>query len=138
MANIQDNQEPSENLPASENPPIEDGGKGQPEEGDKVLKLLHKMEVDIDTLKGNTTSQKNLDALDRMEKSLDRVSNVISDFMAGTWDKLSGGKDAPVEEQRPDPTPTTPDIEVPNAITYKYVRKLGGRVVKRQVKEGSK
>lgn len=91
------------------------------------------MEKDIETLKGNTKSEANIEVLDKMEKSLDKVNNTISDFMAHTWDTLT-----PRTEEHHDPTPVTPEVTVPSAIKYTYVRKPGGRIVKRQLKEGAK
>lgn len=79
---------------------------------------------DIEEVKANTTSDRNINTLDKVERALDKFSGLIESF------SFTPHKEEEVK-------PETPEIEMPQAMKFVYVRKRGGRVVKRQVKESS-
>jgi hypothetical protein len=84
------------------------------------------MAKDIEEVKLNTTSEKNIKTLDKVEKAIDTLSGLLEGF------SFVRGKEP---EERP-AAPETPMVTMPDAIKYEHIRKRGGRVVKRQVKEG--
>jgi hypothetical protein len=87
-------------------------------------KLLQKMQKDIEEVKGNSTSEKNISTLDKVEKGIDKLTGFLETFSLPSRS----------EEKKEDPViPESPEIEMPDMPQFEYIRRRGGRVVKRQV-----
>lgn len=85
---------------------------------------------DIEAVKDNTSSEKNVSTLNKVENTLERLSGMLESFSLTPHKQEEGKKEE-------NPEPESPDINLENMATFTYVRKRGGRVVKRQVKEGA-
>lgn len=73
----------------------------------------------------NTTSEKNVKTLEKIEGAIDKLSGLLESF------SIVRG-----EKKEDTPEPESPTITMPTAIKYVKIRKRGGRVVTRKVQDG--
>lgn len=82
---------------------------------------------DIEEVKGNTSSDKNVSTLNKVEGAIERLQGLLESF------SLTPHQEQKKEENH---VPESPDINLENMARFVHVRKRGGRIVRRKVKEG--
>ena len=85
-----------------------------------------------------TSSYVTHDEFNAQQQLVEDISGTLLDIQE-TVKKLvpvpSKEGETPVTPEQKDTTPVSPDIKIDNPIEYLYVRKRGGRVVRREVKK---
>lgn len=109
------------------NPPSESQQTSttNPTEGNSdVLKALAKIDTGVETIRENTSSKENTDALNKIDKGVEQLLDIVRIL-------------APPKEETQETTPKTPDVHV-DGPKFLAIRKRGGRVIRRVVKEEDK